>query len=90
MYSPAIHTNNCDRKSAEKNVHNVYDCMKDKIVGFLRLDSGREPDLSGSESDMSWEGILKTNKQQNNYLNNNIIVQIFLISKHLFNNYFKI
>ena len=34
----------------------------------------------------SWEGILKTNKQRNNYLNKNIIDQTFLISKHLFNN----
>ena len=30
----------------------------------------------------------KTNKQQNNYLNKNIIVQIFLISKHALNNYY--
>ena len=32
------------------------------------------------------EGISKTNKQRNNYLNKNIIVKIFLILKHLFNN----
>ena len=36
------------------------------------------------------EGILKTNKQRDNYFNKNIIVQIFLISKQLLNNYFKI
>ena len=30
-----------------------YDRKSDKIVGFVRLVSGREPDLSGSESDMN-------------------------------------
>ena len=55
IVTKAIHTNkdNCDRKSADKNVHILYDCMKDKIIqSRVRLDSGREPNLSGSESDM--------------------------------------
>ena len=38
--------------------------------------------------DFSREEILKTNKQRNNYLNKNLIVQIFLISKHLFKKLF--
>ena len=54
----AIHTNtdNCDRKSAEKMLKFVFYTILWKLelsgVGFVRLDSGREHNLSGSESDM--------------------------------------
>ena len=53
-----IHKDNCDRKSAEKK------CLSSYFIGlygrqncpesneFVRLDSGREPNLLGSESDM--------------------------------------
>ena len=55
----AIHTNkdNCDRKSAAKMFKFLFYMIvcKTKLskVEFVWLDSGREPNLSGSESDMS-------------------------------------
>ena len=53
----AIHTNkdHNDRKSAEKKMFMFVFYFYLSGVGFVRLDSGREPDLSGSESDMYTE-----------------------------------